>query len=126
MFWGLWSQRDRSNNYYKAFILGTNDTHIEFILEYNNGFNKVYKRTDQVLIIDKVPERNEVSVKTSVIALHKPAKPEWYRTGIVMSTFASMVSVRFDNGHFGRVSLQELRLVKRPRLCQAKHLIQGL
>ena len=79
-----------------------------------------------MLIIDKEPEKREISVNTSVIAVHKPAKPEWYRTGMVMNTSASMVSVRFDDGHFGWVSLQELRLVKRPRLCQAKHLIQGL
>ena len=95
-------------------------------MEYNNDFKRVYKRIDPVLIIDKEPEKSEISVNTSVIAVHKPAMPEWYRTGIVMNTSASMVSVRFDDGHFGWVSLQELRLVKRPRLCQAKHLIQGL
>ena len=100
-----------------AFISGINDTHIEFILEYNNGFKKVYNRADPVLIIDKVPERNEVSVKTSVIAVHKPAMPLWYRTGIVMSTVSSVVSVRFDNGDLRLVPLQQLRLVKRPRFC---------
>ena len=121
-FWGLWSQRDRSNNYYRACISWLTDTHIEFILEYNNAFKRVYNRTDPVLIIDKEPEKREISVNTSVIAVHKPAMPEWYRTGIVMNTATSkmgefLVSVRFDNGHVRLVPLQQLRLVKRPRFC---------
>ena len=121
-FWGLWTERDRSNNYYRAFISGINDTHIEFILEYKNGFKRVYNRTDPVLIIDKEPEKREISVNTSVIAVHKPAMPEWYRTGIVKNTATSKmgefsVSVRFDNGDLRLVPLQQLRLVKRPRFC---------
>ena len=121
-FWGLWSQRDRSNNYYRAFILWLTDTHIEFILEYNNSFKRVYKRTDPVIIIDKEPEKREISVNTSVIAVHKPAMPEWYRTGTVMNTATSemgefLVSVRFDNADLRLVRLQQLRLVKRPRFC---------
>ena len=121
-FWGLWSQRDRSNNYYRACISWLTDTHIEFILEYNNYFKRVYNRTDPVLIIDKEPEKREISVNTSVIAVHKPAMLEWYRTGIVMNTATSemgefLVSVRFDNGHVRLVPLQQLRLVKRPRFC---------
>ena len=121
-FWGLWSQRDRSNNYYRAFISWLTDTHIEFILEYNNYFKRVYKRTDPVLIIDKEPEKREISIKTSVIAVHKPAMPEWYRIGIVMNTATSemgdfLASVRFDNGDLRLVPLQQLRLVKRPRFC---------
>ena len=121
-FWGLWSQRDRSNNYYRALISGINDTHIEFILEYNYGFKKVYKRTDQVLIKDKEPEKRKISVNTSVIAVHNPKMKEWYRTGTVMNTATSqmdefLVSVRFDNGDLRLVPLQQLRLVKRPRFC---------
>ncbi|CAH3169809.1 unnamed protein product [Porites lobata] len=121
-FWGLWTERDRSNNYYRAFISGINDTHIEFILEYNNALKRVYNRTDPVLIIDKEPEKREISVNTSVIAVHKPAMPEWYRTGIVKNTATSKmgefsVSVRFDNGDLRLVPLQQLRLVKRPRFC---------
>ena len=121
-FWGLWAQRDLSNNYYMAFISEINDTHIEFILEYNNGFKKVYKRTDPVLITDKAPEKREISVNTSVIAVHNPKMKEWYRTGTVMNTATSemgefLVSVRFDNGDLRLVPLQQLRLVKRPRFC---------
>ena len=121
-FWGLWSQRDRSNNYYRACISWLTDTHIEFILEYKNAFKRVYNRTDPVLIIDKETEKREISVNTSVIAVHKPAMREWYRTGIVMNTATSemgefLVSVRFDNGHVRLVPLQQLRLVKRPRFC---------
>ena len=131
MFWGLWSQRERSNNYYKAFISGINDTHIEFILEYNNGLKQVYKRSDPVLIIDKEPEKWEISVNASVIAVHNPNMKEWYRTGTVMNTTTSemgefLVSVRFDNGDLRLVPLPQLRLVKRPRFCQVKHVIQGL
>ena len=121
-FWGLWSQRDRSDNYYRACISWLTDTYIEFILEYKNAFKRVYNRTDPVLIIDKEPEKREISVNTSVIAVHKPAMPEWYRTGIVKNTATSKmgefsVSVRFDNGDLRLVPLQQLRLVKRPRFC---------
>ena len=120
MFWGLWSQRDLSNNYYRAFISGINDTHIEFILTFRHDFKQVYKRTDPVLIIDKEPEKREISVNTSVIAVHKPAMPEWYRTGTVINTATSEMgefSVRFDNGDLRLVPLQQLCLVKRPRFC---------
>ena len=121
-FWGLWSQRDRSNNYYRAFISRLTDTHIEFILEYNNYFKRLYKRTDPVLIIDKEPEKRKISVNTSVIAVNKPTMPEWYQTGTVMNTATSemsefLASVRFDNGDLRLVPLQQLRLVKRPRFC---------
>ena len=82
----------------------------------------MYKRTDPVLIIDKEPEKREISVNTSVIAVHKPTTPEWYRTGTVMNTATSemgefLVSVRFDNGDLRLVPLQQLRSVKRPRFC---------
>ena len=121
-FWGLWSQRDRSNNYFRAFISRLTDTHIEFILEYNNYFKRLYKRTDPVLIIDKEPEKRKISVNTSVIAVNKPTMPEWYQTGTVMNTATSemsefLASVRFDNGDLRLVPLQQLRLVKRPRFC---------
>ena len=75
-----------------------------------------------MLIIDKEPEKIEMSVNTSVIAVHKPAMPEWYRTGIVKNTATSdmgefLVSVRFDNGDLRLVPLQQLRLVNGPRFC---------
>ena len=98
-------------------------------MEYNNDFKRVYNRIDPVLIIDKEPEKREISVNTSVIAVHKPEMPEWYRTGIVMNTITSEMgefSVRFDNGDLRLVPLQQLRLIKRPRFCQVKHVVQGL
>ena len=121
-FWGLWTERDRSNNYYRAFISRLTDTDIEFILEYRNDLKRVYKRTDPLLIIDKEPEKGEISVNTSVIAVHYPKMKEWYRTGTVMNTTTSrmgefLVSVRFDNGDLRLVPLQQLRLVKRPQFC---------
>ena len=75
-----------------------------------------------MLIIDKEPEKREISVNKSVIAVHKPATPEWYRTGTVMNTATLemgefLVSVRFDNGDLRLVPLQQLRSVKRPRFC---------
>ena len=84
-----------------------------------------------MLIIDKKPEKREISVNASVIAVHDPEMKEWYRTGTVMNTATSkmgefLVSVRFDNGDLRLVPLPQLRLVKRPRFCQVKHVIQGL
>ena len=75
-----------------------------------------------MLLIDKAPEKREISVNTSVIAVHNPKMKEWYRTGTVMNTATSqmdefLVSVRFDNGDLRLVPLQQLRLVKRPRFC---------
>ncbi|CAH3144217.1 unnamed protein product [Porites evermanni] len=56
---------------------------------------------------------------------------EWYRTGTVMNTATSemgefLVSVMFDNGDLRLVPLSQLRLVKRPRFCQVKHVIQDI
>ena len=119
MFWGLWSQRDNSNNYYKAYITKINDTDIHFALETNKALTHSYKRADPVLIIDKIPKMKDFSLNASVIAVHKPKMPEWYRTGIV-NVIASRnfsVSVRFNDGQQRWVPLNELRLVKRPRFC---------
>ena len=119
MFWVLWSQRDNSNNYYKAYITSINDTHVDFALEINKAQTRSYKKTDAVLIIDKIPEMKDITLNASVIAVHKPDKLEWYRTGIVtvISSRTSSVSVRFDDGQQRWVPIKELRLVKRPRFC---------
>ena len=100
-------------------------------MEFSNDFKQVYNRTDLVIIIDKEPEKRAISVNTSVIAVHDPKMKEWYRTGTVMNTATSemgefLVSVRFDNGDLRLVPIRQLRLVKRPRFCQVKHVIQGL
>ena len=120
MFWGLWLQRANSNSYYKAYITRIDDTHIDFALEVNKDQTRSYKRTDPVLIIDKIPEMKGITLNASVIAVHRLRKPEWYRTGIVtaISPRNSSVLVRFDNRQTRPVLLSELRLVKRPRFCK--------
>ena len=72
-----------------------------------------------MLVIDKIPEMKEVSVNSSVIAVHKHSMPEWYRAGNVTGTNErlSLVTVRFKNGDQKWVPLNQLRLVKRPKFC---------
>ena len=121
MFWGLWSQRDNSSNYFMAFISRINNTHIEFILQLNNNLKRTYNRTAPVLIINRIPEKQEISVNAPVIAVHKPTKPEWYRTGTVKKIVSDRgefkVEVKFDNGDSRSVLLTEIRLARRPRFC---------
>ena len=61
----------------------------------------------------------EMSVNSSVIAVHKPSMPEWYRTGNVtgINVRSSFVYIRFKNGDKKWVPLNELRLMKRPKFC---------
>ena len=112
--------RKNSNNYYKAYITRINATHIDFALEINRALTRSYKRTDPVLIIDKIPEMKDISVNAPVIAVHRLDKLEWYRTGIVddISSRTSSVSIRFDDGQQRWLPLTELRFVKRPRFCR--------
>lgn len=122
MFWGLWTQRDNSSNYYKAFISRINNTHIEYLMEFNNNQKRTYNRTAPVLIINRTPEKQEISVNAPVIAVHNPKMPEWYRTGTVKNMTSARgkfkVEVKFDNGDSRSVvKLTEIRLVKRPRFC---------
>ena len=118
-FWGLWSRRDNSLNYYRAFITKITASHINFVLQVNNAQRCSYNRTEPVLVIDKIPEMKEISVNSSVIAVHKPSMPEWYRAGNVTGTNdrASLVYVRFKNGDQRWVPVNQLRLVKRPKFC---------
>ena len=78
-----------------------------------------YKRTEPVLVIDKISDMKEISVNSSVIAVHRPDMPEWYRAGNVTGTneHLSLVTVRFKNGDQKQVPLNQLRLVKRPKFC---------
>ena len=119
MFWGLWSRNDNSLNYYKAFITRITASRIDFLLEINNAERRSYKRTEPVLVIDKISDMKEISVNSSVIAVHRPDMPEWYRAGNVTGTNEplSIVTVRFKNGDQKWARLNQLRLVKRPKFC---------
>ena len=119
MFWGLWSRNDNSLNYYKAFITRITASHIDFLLQINNKQRRSYKRTEPVLVIDKISDMKEISVNSSVIAVHRPGMPEWYRAGNVTGTNEplSIVTVRFKNGGQKWARLNQLRLVKRPKFC---------
>ena len=72
-----------------------------------------------MLVIDKIPEMKEISVNSSVIAVHKRFFGEWYRAGNVAGTNErlSLVYVRFKNVSQRWVPLNKLRLVKRPKFC---------
>ena len=106
-------------NYYKAYITKMNDTHVDFALEINKGQTRSYPRSKSVLIIDRIPEMKDITVNSPVIAQHRDDHPGWYRTGTVKRTQGSdFVLVKFDNGKLTKwVSLENLRLVKRPRFC---------
>ena len=119
MVWGLWVRKDNSLNYYKAFITRITASHIDFLLEINNKQRRSYKRTEPVLVIDKISDMKEISVNSSVIAVHRPDKPEWFRAGNVTGTNErlSFVTVRFKNGDQKWVPPNQLRLVKRPKFC---------
>lgn len=121
MFWGLWTKRENSSNYYMAFISRINSTHLEFIFQVDNSKNRTYNRLDPVLIIDRIPDKQEISVNAPVIAVHKPDMSEWYRTGTVKNIVSDRgkfkVKVKFDNGYSRLVPLTEIRLVRHPRFC---------
>ena len=72
-----------------------------------------------MLVIDKIPEMKEISVSSSVIAVHNPRMPEWYRAGNVTGTNErlSLVYVRFKNRDQRWVPLNQVRSVKRPKFC---------
>ena len=94
-------------------------SHINFVLQMNNGQRRSYKRTESVLVIDKISDMKEISVNSSVIAVHRPDIPEWFRAGNVTVTNErlSFVTVRFKNGDQKWIPLNQLRLVKRPKFC---------
>ena len=78
-----------------------------------------YKRTEPVLVIDKISDMKEISVNSPVIAVRRPDMPEWFRAGNVTGTNGrlSVVTVRFKNGDHKWAPLNQLRLVKRPKFC---------
>lgn len=120
LFWGLWTRKDSSHNYYKAYITKVNVTHLDFALEFDKAYTRSYNRTDQVLITDESVEVKDISVNSRVIAVHRPNRSEWYRTGTItlVSSTKRLVQVKFDDGLHTWVPLEQVRLVKRPVYCK--------
>ena len=118
MFWGFWQTNLGADNYWKASITKINATHFDFALVLNNKQTRSYRRTDQKLIIDKVPSIEDLLPNLPVIANQRVDRPGWYRTGNVTGTSrGSLVLVQFDDGKKKRVPVGSVRLLSYPRLC---------
>ena len=118
MFWGFWQTNLGADNYWKASITKINATHFDFALVNNNKLTRSYRRTDQKLIIDKVPSIEDLLPNLPVIANQRVDRPGWYRTGNVTGTSrGSLVLVQFDDGKKKRVPVGSVRLLSYPRLC---------
>jgi len=118
MFWGLWKYNKEAFNYYLAYITKLNATHLDFVLKSNKKLTRSYRRTEEVLILDTIPNKKDISVNSSVIARHKQSHPEWYRSGTVVDfSGTAFASVQFDNNEKSWVRFKNLRLVKRPHFC---------
>ena len=99
MFWGFWKNNKKADNYWKVSITRINATHLDFALLNNNKQTRSYRRTDQKLIIDKVPSIEDLLPNLPVIANQRVDRPGWYRTGNVTGTSrGSLVLVQFDDG----------------------------
>ena len=117
MFWGFWHRNLGADNYWKASITKINATHFDFALVLNNKKTRSYRRTDQKLVIDKVPSIEDLLPNPPVIA-NQFAHPGWYRSGKVIGTSgSSLVYVHFDDGEKKWVPLGRVRLLSYPRLC---------
>lgn len=108
--------------YYKAYITKLNQT--QFVLEVPKlRWNRSYKRTDPVLIIDKIPKKEEIVEQARVIASYSNYSPKWYKSGSVrnINTRTEIMQVAFDDKTYRSFSLKKelgkVRLVKRPRIC---------
>ena len=118
MFWGFWRNNKEADNYWKASITKINATHFDFALVSNNKLTRSYRRTDQKLIIDKVPSIEDLLPNLPVIANQRVDRPGWYRTGNVTGTSGdSLVLVQFDDGEKKWIPLERVRLLSYPRLC---------
>ena len=108
-----------ANNYYRVKITRITPTHLDFALVYNRKKKRSYPRTDEALIIDKVPSIGDVTRNSPVIASQfSDRDKKWYRTGNVNRTSGdSLVYVRFDDGEEKGVPLERVRLVSRPLFC---------
>ena len=110
--------------YHKAYITKLTQTRLRFVLEAPNIYlRKSYKRTDSVLIIDKIPKKEEILEQARVIAFYSNDYPEWYKSGSVsyINTRTDKMQVAFDDKTYQSFSLKKelgkVRLVKRPRIC---------
>ena len=118
MFWGFWRNNKEADNYWKASITKINATHFDFALVSNNKLTRSYRRTDQKLIIDKVPSIEDLLPNLPVIANQRVDRPGWYRTGNVTGTSGdSLVLMQFDDGEKKWIPLERVRLLSYPRLC---------
>ena len=108
-----------ANNYYRAKITRITPTRVDFALVFDRNKKRSYPRSDELLIIDKVPSMGDVSPNSPVIANQFSDRDKWwYRTGNVTRTSGdSLVFVRFDNGKEKVVPLERVRLVSRPPFC---------
>ena len=117
MFWTFWRKNRNADNYWKASITRINATHFDFALVNNNKQTRSYRRTDQKLIIDKVPSIGNLLPNSPVIA-HQFGHSSWYRTRKVTGTSGdSLVEVQFDDGEKKWVKLEIVRLVSYPDYC---------
>ena len=118
MFWGFWQTNLGADNYWKASITKINATHFDFSLVNDKKLTRSYRRTDQKLIIDKVPSIEDLLPNLPVIANQRVDRPGWYRTGNVTGTSrGSLVLVQFDDGKKKWVPVGSVRLLSYPRLC---------
>ena len=117
MFWGFWNTKRNADNYWKASITTINATHFDFALVDDKKLSRCYRRTDQKLIIDKVPSIGNLFPNLPVIA-NQFVHPGWYRSGKVIGTSGgSWVHVQFDDGKKKRVPLGRVRLRSYPGFC---------
>ena len=117
MFWGFWRNNKKADNYWKASITRITTTHLDFELVNDKKLTGSYRRTDQKLIIDKVPSIGNLLPNSPVIA-HQFGHSSWYRTGKVTGTSGdSLVEVQFDDGEKKWVKLEIVRLVSYPDYC---------
>ena len=107
----------KADNYWKASITRITATHFDFELVYDKKFTRSYQRTDQKLIIDKVPSIGNLLPNSPVIA-HQFGHSGWYRTGKVTGASGGYwVEVQFDDGENKWVKLEQVRLVSYPDFC---------
>ena len=117
MFWGFWKTNLNADNYWKASITRINKTHFDFALVNDKKLTRCYRRTDQKLIIDKVPSIGNLLPNLPVIA-NQFVYPGWYRSGKVIGTSGgSWVHVQFDDGEKKWVPLGRVRLRSYPGFC---------
>ena len=117
MFWVYWAYNINADNYWRAYITKLSATHFYFALQLDKNLKGSYRRTDQVLIIDKKPSITDISPNMTVIA-NQFSNPGWYRTGTAIRTSGtSFVKVKFDDGKEKWVRIELVRLISRPRFC---------